>query len=120
MQIPAIILIVFASLWLIYGIVNMFIGLSNGPPPPPPNQPPEFETGQKIGFYAAVFLLPIISLVVLVGAICMLKRTNYPLAMTGAIAGLIPCCGPCVVLAIPFAIWAIVLLLKPEVKASFT
>ena len=68
-------------------------------------------------FYAVMFVL---SIVVLWGGISMARRRNYGLAMTATIMGMIPCVGPCFgCSSIPFAIWALVILLKPEVKAVF-
>jgi hypothetical protein len=33
---------------------------------------------------------------------------------------MIPCISPCCLLGLPIGIWALVVLLKPEVKAAFT
>jgi hypothetical protein len=44
---------------------------------------------------------------------------GYGLAWTAAVASVIPCCSPCYVLGIPFGIWAIILLQKPEVRSRF-
>ncbi len=119
LQIPAIILIVLSSLWLLYGIGNLLWSFAVGPPQPPANQPPAFAFGQQVGFYATVLTIPIVSLVILVGGVCMLRLKGYAMALTGAVVGLAPLCGPCLILAIPFSIWALVLLLKPDIRARF-
>jgi predicted Zn finger-like uncharacterized protein len=56
--------------------------------------------------------------VILWGAGCMKRMENYGAAMTASIVALIPCSGCCILL-IPFGIWSLVVLSKPEVKASF-
>ncbi|MEM9827389.1 MAG: hypothetical protein AAF958_12400 [Planctomycetota bacterium] len=117
---PGIILLVLAGLWLLYGIVNAVIAGGQGPPPVPPDAPEGFEIGQNVGFYGAMIGLPTIALFQVIGSIMLIKRKVYGLALTSVILSIIPCCSPVVVLGIPFAIWALVLLLKPEVKAAFS
>lgn len=51
------------------------------------------------------------------GAWQMKNLKSYPLAFTAAVLGLIP--GNCCCLTLPVGIWAIIVLLKPEVKADF-
>lgn len=36
-----------------------------------------------------------------------------------AILAMIPCVSPCCLLGLPLGIWALIVLLKPEVKAAF-
>ncbi|NND99744.1 MAG: hypothetical protein HKN47_20690 [Pirellulaceae bacterium] len=116
--IPAIFLIVFASLTVFGGVVQLAQVATNGVPQPA-NQDPAQAAGFTIGFWSSAILIPVMNLVVVAGGIAMLRRKAYALAMSGAICGVVPICGPCLVLGIPFAIWALVLLNKPEVKASF-
>jgi hypothetical protein len=52
------------------------------------------------------------------GAYQMKTLKSYPLAMTGAIAAMLPC-SCCCVIGLPIGIWAIVVLLKPAVKQAF-
>jgi hypothetical protein len=61
----------------------------------------------------------IVSGVVLVAALKMKKLENYGLAMAGSIIAAIPCISPCCLIGLPIGIWAIVVLMKPEVKNSF-
>jgi hypothetical protein len=37
-----------------------------------------------------------------------------------SIVAMVPCLGPCCIVGIPIGIWALVVLMKPEVKAAFT
>ena len=64
-------------------------------------------------------LLAAVSAFVLFGAIKMKDRSNLRLARASAMLALVPCVGPCFVLGIPFGIWALLVLSKPNVKASF-
>jgi hypothetical protein len=45
---------------------------------------------------------------------------SYGFAFAAAILAMIPCLTPCCVLGLPFGIWALVVLNKPEVKSQFT
>jgi hypothetical protein len=56
---------------------------------------------------------------VLYGAIQMKGLTKYSVARSAAIVALIPLLGPCCILGIPFGIWALVTLGRPEVRSAF-
>jgi hypothetical protein len=59
---------------------------------------------------------------VVVGALMMRSLKGYPLAMMAAIVSAIPCLftSCCCITSMPAAIWALVVLMKPEVRAQFT
>lgn len=59
----------------------------------------------------------LLSIGMIVGGWAMLKRTSWALALTGAICALIPC-STCCCIGLPFGVWALIVLLKPEVKAA--
>jgi hypothetical protein len=61
----------------------------------------------------------VIAGVVLFGAIKMKRLENHGLAMAASILAMIPCLSPCCLLGLPLGIWALVVLLKPEVKSAF-
>jgi hypothetical protein len=61
----------------------------------------------------------VIGVVILVGGIKMKKLENHGFAMTASILAMIPCVSPCCLIGLPIGIWAVVVLSKPEVKASF-
>ncbi len=65
------------------------------------------------------FLLLITNGVVLAASIRMFSMKSYGFAKTGAIISVIPCLGPCCILGIPFGIWALVVLAKPNVANAF-
>jgi hypothetical protein len=61
-----------------------------------------------------------ISALIVYGAIKMMQMQSWGLAMTAAILAVIPCVSsPCCVVGIPFGIWALVVLQRPEVKEAF-
>ncbi len=61
----------------------------------------------------------IMAVVVFMGASKMKNAESYGFAMAAAIIAMIPCLGPCCLLGLPFGIWALIVLMKPEVKAAF-
>jgi hypothetical protein len=55
---------------------------------------------------------------VLLGAIKLMRLQSYGLAMAACIVAMLPCqC--CCLFGLPFGIWALVVLSKPEVKSAF-
>jgi len=93
---------------------------------PPPMMTPEAERmyhlfhqfGGTLGVVAGVISIAI-GLFVLFGALKMQKLSNHGLAMATAIVAMIPCFSPCCLLGLPFGIWALVVLNKPEVRSQF-
>ena len=61
----------------------------------------------------------IVGVVVLLGAARMQKLQNYQFALTASIVAMVPCISPCCLFGLPFGIWALVVLNKPEVKSQF-
>lgn len=59
-----------------------------------------------------------ISAAIFFGALKMKALQSYGLAMTATILAMIPCFSLCCI-GIPFGIWSLVILLKPEVKSAF-
>jgi len=62
----------------------------------------------------------VIGVVILLGALKMKNLQSYGFAMTAAILAMIPCLSPCCLLGFPMGIWAIAVLVDPQVKAAFT
>jgi len=74
----------------------------------------------EVGVRLALGMLGIgLSILVIFAGVKMKNLENYALSMTGAIIAVIPCFSPCCFVGIPFGIWAIVVLVAPEVKAAF-
>jgi len=118
---PAIALIVASTLsilgYLGYGVLNLAV-VQNMRLPAAANEAE--AAGQRVGFaigVASPFLGIIPQAITIWGAISMLKLKSYGVAMTGAIISVIPCCS---CLAIPFGIWALIVLMAPDVKQAFS
>jgi hypothetical protein len=77
------------------------------------------ESSGGVAGYARSILAAVVSAAILFGALKMMRLQNYGWAMAAAILAVIPCLSPCCCLGIPFGIWALVVLSKPEVKAAF-
>jgi len=65
------------------------------------------------------FAAIIVGTLITMGAAKMKKLNSYGLAMTACILAMIPVVN-CCLLGLPFGIWALVVLVKPEVKDSFS
>lgn len=61
----------------------------------------------------------LVGIVVFIGAQKMKKLESYGFAMAVSILAMIPCISPCCILGLPIGIWALVVLVSPEVKAAF-
>ena len=122
---PAIALIVTASLGILYYLFSGLITLAGGamfkhelPTTIPPELRAFFEGMQ--GPLAGCINLGIaaVNVFVLLGAIKMMRLQSYGLAIAACIVAMLPCqC--CCVFGLPFGIWALVVLSKPEVKSQF-
>lgn len=88
---------------------------------------PDFGGDERLAMFlsggigTAVNLLGLlVAALVLFGAMRMRQLRSWGLAMTVSILAMIPCVSPCCVLGLPIGIWALVILLRPEVKSAFT
>jgi len=61
-----------------------------------------------------------LNLFVLFGALKMMRLQNFNLVLAACIVAMLPCTGCCCILGLPFAIWALVVINKPEVKSQFS
>ncbi len=55
----------------------------------------------------------------IVGGLYMRKLSGYKMSMIGAIVSVIPLATGCCLTGIPFGIWALIVLNRPDVKAAF-
>jgi hypothetical protein len=129
-KIPAIALIVIASIGIAYYIFNLVLLLSGGSgslqDQIPSDLPPQMRTFME-AFYkgmhgpmAIMVSLAIVALngFVLFGAIKMLRLKSHGIAVAASIVAMLPCqC--CCLFGLPFGIWALVVLNKAEVKSHF-
>ena len=60
----------------------------------------------------------IANVLILVGGVKMKQLKGYPLAMTGAVAAIVPL-NSCCCIALPIGIWALTVLVNSDVKAAF-
>ena len=84
-----------------------------------PQQPQGPALAQQLGEAAGALISVIIQLIAVIGGVAMVRGKPYSSAIAGVVVSFIPLCGPCLGLSIPFAIWAVILLLDPDVKAAF-
>ena len=118
---PAIALIVVSILGLVVslGVAAVYGAVLSGLFPMPSNQnPSEIKLGATVMVLLGI-VSAVISLVVLFGAVRMFRLRNYGFSVAAAIISMVPCCWNCALLGLPFGIWALVMLLRPEVKAAF-
>lgn len=62
----------------------------------------------------------VIGILIWRGAAKMKALENHQFAFTASILAMIPCISPCCLLGLPFGIWALVVISKPEIKSQFT
>jgi hypothetical protein len=67
--------------------------------------------------WAVVMLLA--SGYVLWGGLQMKRMRQYEHARAAAVVASIPCLGPCCLIGLPFGIWALLVLHRPEVQSEF-
>jgi hypothetical protein len=60
-----------------------------------------------------------VGVLILLGASKMQSLQSHQFALTASILAMLPCVSPCCVLGLPFGIWALVVLNRPEVKSQF-
>jgi hypothetical protein len=61
-----------------------------------------------------------VGVVIFLGAMKMKNLQSWGFALTSAILAMIPCISPCCCLGLPAGIWAIIVLVDANTKASFT
>jgi len=128
---PAIALIIIAALGIVLffiGAIGNFLGNAMIHQPPPANLPPEmqsfYQTMQNmkgpVGGLVDLFFAAMNGLV-LFGGIKMMHLESRTLAIVACIIAMLPVTmSCCCILGLPFGIWGLVVLNKPEVKSHFT
>ena len=111
LKIPAIFLIIFCVISILNILAGPFLKVGMGQQ--------QLGSPEFIGGLVAAVLICVLQGVVLMAGVGMLSKKNYSLCKTGAIIACIPICTPCIILGIPFAVWSLVLLGKPEIQNSF-
>jgi hypothetical protein len=132
-QAPALALLIIAIVFLLFQILQFIFAptlvsgfiqqiqaaqAKSGQPVTPVDLPQNLGRGPLDFLF--LFLMLAGSAVVIYGALQMKNLKNYPLAMAASIIAMIPYVSPCCCVGLPIGIWALVVLLKPEVKSAFT
>jgi hypothetical protein len=127
---PAIGLIVCGAIDAAYGLLNLVANLMGGTADAeiPPNTPPfvrQFieqmnNNGPVMGAIVSLVMIAVGGLIIF-GGIQMLKQRTYGLAMAASILTMLPCitCLGCCGVGEGIGIWALIVLLKDDVKRSF-
>jgi hypothetical protein len=123
MMIGGILSVLYALLDLMFSVLFLLGLFQMGPPPA--NLPPFWQ--QFVQPNPRQVMIGAISdgvrlvwcMVIIYGALKMSRLQSYGLAMTSSILSLIPCLACCCFLSIPFGIWSLVVLSRPEVRANF-
>lgn len=79
----------------------------------------ELSTSEILTTVAGNIICFLFNLFIAFGALRALQFRSLPWVRAAAIMSLLPLLTPCVLLGIPFGIWILVLLRKPEVRAAF-
>jgi DNA-directed RNA polymerase subunit RPC12/RpoP len=83
----------------------------------PINPVPEDEEAETI-FAVVVGALGLFqSAMMILGAVALRRRRRFSLAMAGAVLALLP--NLCCIVTVPFGVWGVVLLGRPDVRAAF-
>jgi hypothetical protein len=127
---PAIALMVAAVVGILWRsadlVATLFFGgmvLQQGGPPGGPGGPggpnnQAFMIGQLASGIAVDVFSIVLSVVVIVASSRMMQLKGYGLGVTACILSMIPCTG-CCLLGLPFGIWGLVMLNRPEVREGF-
>jgi len=86
----------------------------------PPDATPA-EINQIIDVFVAIPKFCIVAAVLsVIGAICTLSRKFFPLAVIGALAGMVHIWAYTCLLGLPIGVWMLIVLFQPDVRRSFT
>lgn len=125
LKVPAIGLIIVGVLNFGLGLLSVLSGLLRLTGLIPGDRVPTNEA-ERVGYfigtfggYAVAFISLVVAPFIIYGAIQMLNGKNHRSAKRAAILAIIPLISCCFVFGIPFGIWALVVLSKPEIKAFF-
>lgn len=108
------------ALMSLFGFISSRNPFSHMPPEMISNLPPAAYRAMEFsgGGFAHVLGLAM-SALVFFGAWQMRELRQYPLALIAAIVAMIPCLSPCCCIGLPIGIWALMVMMKPEVKSAF-
>ena len=61
-----------------------------------------------------------VAALIFVAGLHMRTLRSYSFCVVGAILACVPCSGPCYLLGIPFGLWALIVLNRPDVRDAFS
>lgn len=74
--------------------------------------------GGAIGMGSA-FLGLLVAIFIIYAALKMKDLKQWNLAVVASVLAMVPCISPCCIIGLPIGIWALVVLMRPDVKAAF-
>jgi hypothetical protein len=120
---PAIFLIVISSLGRVLSLFNVVFAMVMDPSQIDPNANDFFKQIQRdnIGLIPMIIqsVLAIVNLIILGGAIQMLRMKMRPLGVAAAILAMLNFGSFCCILGLPGGIWSLVILFQPDVTRAF-
>jgi len=78
-----------------------------------------YAFGGALGVVGALIGLAIAGFLIW-AALQMKALHGWTVSVVASVLAMVPCISPCCIVGIPIGIWALVVLMKPEVKAAFT
>lgn len=128
LNVPSILIIVMGAIGILFGLYGMVSSGANseqlGQLLNDPNLPPAFKKAMTMttGPMSKVSNLigMLLDVLMIFGAVQMRNLKMYPLAIAATVISMLPCGGCCCLIGLPVGIWALVTLMKPEVKAQFS
>jgi hypothetical protein len=109
---------------LSFGIWVVLVAMVMAAPPPGQNNRGGDKERNDVLAQAAIYIPQscvafVVSIVMLIGAGKMSRLENYGWAQAAAVVGMIPCISPCCLLGLPFGIWALTVLNRPDIQRAF-
>lgn len=124
LTVMAICLLIVAIIGLCLDIFNVVVALVGSPPPIDQNEPAFIQEMKRSAFGPAAIVMQsamaAIAMVVIAGAIQMLRRKTWGLGMAACILSMLHLGSCCCLFGLPLGIWGIVLLVDKNVKNSFS
>jgi hypothetical protein len=127
LNVPSLLLIIFGSLNVLFGLYGLVAGGMNKEQLAQflndPNMPQQAKDMIAMMAGAGSKVIGLLGLVIsglmVFGGVQMRNLKSYGLAMAACILGILPCTNCCCV-TLPIGIWALTILMKPEIKSAFS
>jgi len=82
-----------------------------------PDRYAEFWEG-SVGAASSIVEI-VVAAFIIFAALKMRELRQWELCLAASIVAMIPCISPCCIIGLPIGIWALVVLLRPEIKEAF-